>query len=180
MQWRGEEPHQATDNNQRKPDLRGARENKSRHARQCAEEGRTNPDDRQRRPSTKAVDEKPAWDHTEGINEQERRIDHAHLFRSDRELFHDPLVPGHRHADAIEVTDETQRHEQRDDSPAIARQVGLLASVTAHYRGPKFQIQSSKLKRNPKLQTPKQASSAHRGFKKLRRQEHRQLYPREL
>ena len=111
MQRRGEESHQPTDNDQRKPDLRRASPNKSHDPREGAEQRRTESYDHQRGSRPEAINEKPSRNHAEGINQQERGIDRTHLLGGDGKLFHDPFIPGHGHADTVQVADETKRHE---------------------------------------------------------------------
>src|SRR6185437_124048 len=115
---RGKQAHQRTHQQQGKPHL--TRCNKPPPDNSCkrAEQGRAYAHGRQSETRPETIDEEPAWNHENRVNEEEPGIDNAHLFGRDAELFHDPLVTRVRHAGTVEVVAETKCHHEHENAPA--------------------------------------------------------------
>ena len=120
MQRSGKQSHQRPDHDQAGHGLTRGVADEADPAGQRAEQRRAKAHGYERATRPASVDEKAAGDHGDRIDQQKRRIDRAHLRRRKGILVHDAIVAGDGHADAIEVAQKTQGHQQRQDVPADA------------------------------------------------------------
>ena len=118
MEWGAEQAHGAADQEQRQPEIGTARKKPAGQSRQSAKHCGAKAHNHQRQARTESVDEPPTRNHANRIDQEKRRIDCPHPGRLDGKLLHNPVITRDRDADAIEVTDKAQRHEQSHDVPA--------------------------------------------------------------